>query len=87
MDGLAPACIEHTRDPDRLLKSVEYFQQAIAREPGYALAYAALSDSYSVLSGRATGPDRKAMLDRARQAAKKAIELDDSLGKLTPAWP
>lgn len=71
----------HTRRQDLLLKSVEYFQQAIVKEPGYALAYAGLSDSYSVLSGRATGPERKNLLDRARDAAKKAIELDDSLGE------
>ena len=70
-----------TRDPERLLKSVEYFQRAIAKEPGYALAYAGLSDSYSVLSGRATGPARKELLERARQAATKAIELDDNLGE------
>ncbi|MBZ5620875.1 MAG: tetratricopeptide repeat protein [Acidobacteriia bacterium] len=71
----------HTRDQDRLMKSVEYFQRAIAKEPGYALAYAGLSDSYSVLSGRTTGPDRKDLLERARGAAKKAIALDDSLGE------
>lgn len=71
----------HTRDPARLLKSVEYFQNAIAKEPDYALAYAGLADSYSVLSGRSTGPERKTLLDRARQAAKKAIELDDNLGE------
>lgn len=63
------------------MKSVEYFQRAIAKEPGYALAYAGLSDSYSVLSGRTTGPDRKDLLERARGAAKKAIALDDSLGE------
>jgi TolB-like protein/Tfp pilus assembly protein PilF len=71
----------HTRRQDLLLKSVDYFQQAIAKEPGYALAYAGLSDSYSVLSGRATGPERKELLDLAKQAAKKAIELDDRLGE------
>jgi TolB-like protein/tetratricopeptide (TPR) repeat protein len=68
-----------TRRQDQLLKSIDYFEQAIAKEPGYALAYAGLSDSFSVLSGRATGPDRKQLLDRAKEAAKKAVALDDSL--------
>jgi TolB-like protein/Tfp pilus assembly protein PilF len=68
-----------TRRQDELVKSVEYFERAIAKEPRYALAYAGLSDSLSVLSGRATGPDRKRLLDQAREAAKKAIALDDRL--------
>jgi TolB-like protein/Tfp pilus assembly protein PilF len=71
----------HTRRPDLLLKSLDYFQQAIAKQPDYALAYAGLSDSYSVLSGRATGPERKDLLDQARDAAKKALELNDGLGE------
>jgi hypothetical protein len=68
-----------TRRQDELVKSVDYFERAIAKEPRYALAYAGLSDSLSVLSGRATGPDRKRLLDQAREAAKKAISLDDRL--------
>ena len=68
-----------TRRQDELVKSVDYFERAIAKEPRYALAYAGLSDSLSVLSGRATGPDRKRLLDQAREAAKKAIALDDRL--------
>ncbi len=68
-----------TRRQDQLLKSIDYFEQAIAKEPRYALAYAGLSDSFSVLSGRATGPNRKLLLDRAKEAAQKAIALDDTL--------
>src|ERR1700739_229751 len=34
-----------------LKKSIEYFQQAIDKDPGYALAYAGLADSYSGLGG------------------------------------
>ncbi len=70
----------YTRRQDGLLQSVQFFERAIAAEPRYALAYAGLSDSYSVLSGRATGPDRKDLMDRARQAALKALALDESLG-------
>ena len=67
-----------TRDTQRMLKSIEYFTQAIAKEPGYALAYAGLADAYDVISYRL---DRKDYQERACQAAKKALELDESLGE------
>jgi len=67
-----------TRDTERMLKSTEYFSQAIAREPRYALAFAGLADAYNVLSYRM---DRKDYQARACQAANKALELDDSLGE------
>ena len=71
----------HTRDPDRLRQSVEYFNQAIGKEPRYALAYAGLADSYSVLMGRSNGSSRQDLEARSCEAARKAIELDDSLGE------
>jgi TolB-like protein/Flp pilus assembly protein TadD len=72
----------HRRDSGRLQESLEYFNQAIANESGYALAYAGLCDSYLVLAGRAAGAPRKDLLERARAAAKKALELDDTLGEV-----
>ena len=59
-------------------KAGEYFQQAVDRDPGYALAYAQLSDIYRSLVGSSI-LDPKEYLPRAEQAARKAIELDDSL--------
>ena len=56
----------------------EYFQQAVARDPGYALAHAELSDIYRSLVGSSI-LDPKEYLPKAEQAAQKAIELDDSL--------
>src|SRR6185436_5015811 len=56
----------------------EYFQQAVTRDPGYALAHAELSDIYRSLVGSSI-LDPKEYLPKAEQAAQKAIELDDSL--------
>ena len=63
-----------------LRKSIEYFNQAIAKDPNYALAYAGLADSYVILSvfGAASPQDS---IPQARVAAKKALELDDTLAE------
>ncbi len=56
----------------------EYFEQAIQKDPNYALAYAGLADSY--VWGRAGLPPEEA-LRRARAAATRALELDNTLGE------
>jgi Flp pilus assembly protein TadD len=61
-------------------KSVDFFQQAVARAPDYAMAYAGLADVYSVqaflgASGRAEAAQK------ARAAATRALELDPDLGQ------
>jgi TolB-like protein/DNA-binding winged helix-turn-helix (wHTH) protein len=56
----------------------EYFEQAIQKDPSYAVAYAGLADSY--VWGRVGLPPQEA-LQRARTAATKALELDDTLGE------
>ena len=63
-----------------LRKAIEYFNQAIARDPNYALAYAGLADSYLLLPtyGSASTPEA---VPPARAALKKALELDDSLAE------
>ena len=68
------------RTGDDLRKSIEYLKQAIAKDPDYALAYAALADSYGLLRfyGGAS-PDESVV--PAEAAAKKALELDDSLAE------
>lgn len=59
-------------------KAGEYFEQAIAADPAYALAYAELSDINRSLAGSSVlGP--KDYLPRAKAAAEKALELDRSL--------
>ncbi len=62
-------------------KAIEYFRQAIEKDPNYALAYAGLADSNSLLSVNvAVQPPRDAM-PRAKAAATKALELDESLAE------
>ncbi|HET7752137.1 MAG TPA: protein kinase [Terriglobales bacterium] len=66
------------RTEEGLNKGIRRFQQALERDPNYALAYAGLADSYNMLawwqfvSSNEAGP-------KAKQAALKALELDPSL--------
>jgi TolB-like protein/DNA-binding winged helix-turn-helix (wHTH) protein len=62
------------------LKSVDLLQQAIARDPNYALAWAALADSLIAI-GDVEEVDPAAYLPRARDAALKALQLDPSLAE------
>ncbi len=66
------------RTVNALNKSVEYFQQAIGKDQSYALAYSGLADTYALLGFRGRLPS-KDVLARAKTAALRAIELDESL--------
>jgi TolB-like protein/Tfp pilus assembly protein PilF len=68
------------RTGDDLRKSIEYLKQAIAKDPGYALAYAALADSYGLLRFYGGASPAQSVVP-AEAAAKKALELDDSLAE------
>ncbi len=68
------------RTPRGLQQAIEYFQQAIAKDPGYAHAYAGLADSYALLSGFSLTPQTESM-PKARAAALKALQLDDGLAE------
>lgn len=68
------------RTADALNKSIGYFQQAIDKDPSYALGYCGLADAYAVLGFRGGFPSKDA-LARAKAAALKAIELDDTLAE------
>src|SRR6266513_1739831 len=63
-----------------LRKAIEFFSQAIAKDPNYALAYVGLSDSYLLLPNYGSTSSQEA-LPPARAAAKKALALDDSLAE------
>ena len=65
------------RTPDDLNKAVDFFTQAIDRDPNYAPAYVGLADCYNLLREYAAMPPEEAY-PRALAAAKKAVELDDS---------
>ncbi|HJQ68074.1 MAG TPA: protein kinase [Blastocatellia bacterium] len=68
------------RIEEELKKGIQYFEQAIAVDPGYALAYAGLADSYNILvSYSAMAP--KDAFPKAKQAAERALQLDDRLGE------
>ncbi len=63
-----------------LRKSIEYYDQAIAKDPNYPLAYVGLADSYLLLSAYgAISP--KESYTPAKAALKKALDLDDSLAE------
>jgi len=64
------------RTPDGIQKAIEYFQEAIEKDPSYALAYAGLADCYHVPSNPL--PPREKM-PLAKAAAMKALELDNTL--------
>ena len=68
------------RTDESLLKGIRYFEQAIELDPGYALAYAGLAESYVLLPWYGGRPPREAF-DKARAAALKALALDDQLAE------
>jgi TolB-like protein/predicted Ser/Thr protein kinase len=57
--------------------AISYFNQAIEKDPGYALAYVGLADSYGVLTSY--GGDANDVVPKSDAAAKKALELDPTL--------
>ena len=63
-----------------LQKGIECFQQAINKDPLYALAYAGIADCYILLGYFGWLPPKEAY-PRARVAAKKALEIDDTLAE------
>jgi TolB-like protein/DNA-binding winged helix-turn-helix (wHTH) protein len=68
------------RNPVDLQRGLSYFQQAIDRDPTYALAYAGLADAYFVESAAGALPAREGM-PKAKAAAMTALQLDDSLAE------
>jgi len=68
------------RTPSGFQRAVEYFQQAVAKDPDYARAYAGLADSYALMSGYSLAPQNEFM-PKARAAALRAVELDNKLAE------
>src|SRR6266542_356787 len=58
--------------------AIEYFKNAIGRDPNYALAYAGLADAYALLSLYG-GEGPQETVPQAKAAARKAVELEDVL--------
>ncbi len=68
------------RSPVDLEESIGYFRQAIARDPRYALAHAGLADSYNLLGFYSVIAPKEAF-PRAKEAARRALEIDDGLAE------
>jgi len=62
-------------------KGIEYYQQAVAKDPGYAVAYAGLADAYELLSIGFSSKPPVEYLANAKAMALKALEMDDSLAE------
>ena len=67
------------RSREGIKKSIDLFQQAIAADPKYALAYAGLADAYNIAPAYGSGMTSKQGELMADEASRRAIELDDSL--------
>jgi TolB-like protein/Flp pilus assembly protein TadD len=63
-----------------LPKAVEYYNQAIAKDPGYALAYSGLADVYVLYPDYGIGAPEQ-FYPKAREMALKALSLEPSLGE------
>src|SRR5713101_6715166 len=68
------------RSGDNIPKAIAFYEQAIARDPNYALAYAGLSSAYIILPFWA-GVDRLDASSKAKDAALKALRLDPNLAE------
>jgi TolB-like protein/tetratricopeptide (TPR) repeat protein len=68
---------KYTKEDDK--KAFDYFQRAIAIDPSYSLAYVGLADYYYRVSTTYLSP--REALPKAKAAAMKALELDDTLAE------
>jgi tetratricopeptide (TPR) repeat protein len=70
------------RTAENLKKAADYFQQAIGKDPKYALAYSGLADCHVLLPVYpGLGSKPRDELPKALEAARKAVELDDTLAE------
>ncbi len=68
------------RSGDNIPRAIAFYEQAIARDPNYALACAGLAQSYILLPFYA-GADRREAYPKAKEAALKALRLDPNLAE------
>jgi tetratricopeptide (TPR) repeat protein len=69
------------RSEEGLKTAIRYFEQAIERDPQYALAWAGIADSYSLL-GEFGNISRKELYPKAEAAVNKALEIDNGLAEV-----
>jgi TolB-like protein/DNA-binding winged helix-turn-helix (wHTH) protein/Tfp pilus assembly protein PilF len=68
------------RTPEGFQQAADYFQQAIAKDPNYARAYAGLADTFALMGSWFLAPQNE-VIPKARAAALKALQLDDGLAE------
>jgi adenylate cyclase len=68
------------RNKESLERAIKYFEEAIKRDPQFALAYSGLADCYIVLVDHSYLPPNEGY-PKARQAATRALELDNTLAE------
>src|SRR5512133_2144577 len=61
-------------------QAIKSFEEAIAKDPDYAQAYVGLADTYALMSGYDVAPKAET-IPKAREAAAKALALDDQLAE------
>ncbi|HKY27287.1 MAG TPA: protein kinase [Pyrinomonadaceae bacterium] len=66
------------RTPESIGKAIEYFQHAIQKDPGFALAYTGLADSYVVPASRI---EPHVAMPKAKTAALQALAIDETLAE------
>jgi TolB-like protein/DNA-binding winged helix-turn-helix (wHTH) protein len=68
------------RTEEGFRQAADYFQQAIDKDPNYGRAYAGLADTFTLMSAWYVGPQSE-LMPKARTAALRALELDESLAE------
>ena len=66
------------RTTQGLHQAIDYFQQAVDKDPTFARAYAGLAESYALISGYSLDPPDES-IPKARAAARRALEIDERL--------
>jgi serine/threonine protein kinase len=67
------------RTPGDLKTGLSYFQQAIDKDPNYAMAYSGVADTYGTLSDYEGDPSE--LIPKSDAAGRKALELDSTLAR------
>jgi len=70
------------RDEPNLRKSIEYYEQAIAKDAEFALAYSGLANSYHAIADYSSSISSREWMLRSKAATMKALELDDSIAEV-----
>jgi serine/threonine protein kinase/Tfp pilus assembly protein PilF len=71
------------RTGENLKKAIQYFEKAVEKDSGYALAYARLSESQNLITDYISFPPKEVYLQglKARESALKALEIDNTLAE------